>query len=139
MSYTNQKIGIGSLQLDESEMMASCLDIFSSPLIENHLVRGKDIIVCPINAIDDDGPFEIHIKSSDRAYIFMPFTRMHGCFSVVKVNEEGREISTVEADDYSVVNLTGNSLFKQMECYVNNVQVMDQATGTYGKLSFFFF
>ena len=55
MSYTNQKQGIGSLQLDESEYLASCLDIFSQPKIETQLIRGKDIIVGTLNSVQDVG------------------------------------------------------------------------------------
>lgn len=88
-------------------MMASCLDIFTPPLIEDQLIRGKNIIASPINSIDDDSPIEIHIKSSDSTYIFMPVTLLHGCFSVVKINENGQEVSTTSGDDFSVINLSG--------------------------------
>ena len=64
-------------------------------------------------------------------------TKLSGCFSVVKIDTNGKEIPALDADDFSVINLTGNSLFKQVECYVNNVQVMDQSTGTYGIILFF--
>ena len=88
MSYTNQKQGIGSLQLDESEYLASCLDIFSQPKIETQLIRGKDIIAGTLNSVQDGGPFEINIKSSFNSYIFIPATKLHGCFQVVKINED---------------------------------------------------
>ena len=87
MSYTNQKLGIGSLQLDESEMLASCLDIFSPPKIENQLVKGRDVIIGPVNALGEDGPFEFHMKTSDRNYIFMPVTRLHGGFQIMKLEQ----------------------------------------------------
>ena len=115
MSYTNQKLGIGSLQLDESEMLASCLDIFSPPKIENQLVKGRDVIIGPVNALGEDGPFEFHMKTSDRNYIFMPVTRLHGGFQIMKLDENGNEVPAVDADDYSTINLTANSLFKQCE------------------------
>ena len=136
MSYTNQKLGIGSLQLDESEMLASCLDIFTPPRIENQLVKGRDVVIGPVNAIGETGPFEFHMKTSDKSYIFMPVTRIHGGFQIMKLNDNGEEVVAIGSDDYSTINLTSNSLFKQVEVYVNNTQVMDQATATYGKKFF---
>ena len=109
--------------------MASCLDIFSQPKVENQLVQGKDIIVGTTNAVSAGDPYEINIKSAFNSYIFMPATRLHGCFQVLKINSAtGAEEMAAEGDDYSVVNLV-NSLFKQCDIYVNSCPVMDQSTG----------
>ena len=98
MSYTNQKLGIGSLQLDETELLASCLDIFSSPIIENQLCRRRDILVGPVNAIDDYGSYQIDKKTSDKNYIFTPTFRLHGCFSIKIISEEGNEVNATIED-----------------------------------------
>ena len=61
MAYTNQKQGIGSLQMDQSEMFASCLDIFKPPEVEYDMLYGKEILIRPINIINNEGPFEVFI------------------------------------------------------------------------------
>jgi hypothetical protein len=56
--------------------------------------------------------------------------QLFGKFKIVKVGA-----SKVEADctneDYSVINLPGNSIFKQQELYVGNGNVIDQSVSAY--------
>lgn len=55
MAVSNQKQGVGSFQTDQSEFMASCLDIFAPVQVENEILSGKEILIRPINAITDEG------------------------------------------------------------------------------------
>ena len=41
------------------------------------------------------------------------------------------EIDCDANDDYSVINLPGNSMFKQLEFYVGNSNVIDQSVSAY--------
>lgn len=131
MASSNQKQGIGSFQTDENEETATCLDLFKPAIIENDLVRGKDVIVNPVN-FTDFGPYEFNIKSSSNDYIYMPLTKLHGCIQVLKLNAQGEEVACVGVDDYSLINLFSNSLFKQCEIYLNGVQCQDQSVACYG-------
>ena len=112
MASSNHQLGIASLQQDENDV--SCLDIFKPLIVENDLIRGKDVLIGPIN-FNSEGPFEYHVKSSSNSYINMPTKRLHGCFQVVKVDADGKETNAVDADDYSLINLYSNSLFKQVK------------------------
>ena len=133
MAHATQKHGVGSFQTDESEMLSEIIDIFKPPPIENEMISGKEVIISSVNPITDEGPYEYVVKTSDREYLDMPSTTLLGCISVVK--EDGIDAND-EADDFSVVNLVGNSIIKQAELYVNDTQVMNQSTGTYGKIIF---
>ena len=55
---------------------------------------------------------------------------MFGKFKVVKNGPGGTEINCT-AEDYSVINLPGNSIFKQLELYVGNTNVIDQSVSAY--------
>ena len=57
----------------------------------------------------------------------MPFTRIEGQLKITK--ENGDDLDGTE--DLSVVSLLPASLFRQVECSVNNTEVMDQATGSF--------
>ena len=58
--------------------------------------------------------------------------QLFGKFKIVKING-GREVDCDANDDYSVVNLPGNSMFKQLELYVGNGggNVIDQSVSAY--------
>ena len=51
--------------------------------------------------------------------------------TLVKVNNSGVESLCTAEDDYSVCNLPGNSIFKQMEFMVGNSNVIDQSISAY--------
>ena len=61
----------------------------------------------------------------------MPMSRIMGEIQIVKM-EAGVEKDAISADDYSTVNLIGNSLFRQMEVYLNDCQLMDLSSSLYG-------
>ena len=56
--------------------------------------------------------------------------QLHGKFKVVKI-VGGEEKECDGNDDYSVVNLPGNSMFKQLELYIGDTNVIDQSTSLY--------
>ena len=57
--------------------------------------------------------------------------QLYGVFKVVKVDGSGVESNCGDNDDYSVCNLPGNSIFKQMEFIVGNSNVIDQSISAY--------
>ena len=78
-------------------------------------------------SIDDQGPYEIIINSNDMEYMFLPTARLTGSFKVTK--GEGEAIG--EGDNVSIINNLPSSLWKQVECYVGNVQIEDTSSSTY--------
>ena len=129
MAVANNKMGVGTFQVDENEQSSDILDIFKPPVIEPHIIGGRTIDYSPINGINDNGPYTFVIQSSDIDYVHLPYTRLRGKAKIVKI-VDGKETPCTSSDDYSVVNCFGNSLFKQVECSLNNVELADQSTAT---------
>ena len=106
MAVSNQKQGVGSFQVDESEFLASSLDIFKPPHVESEIVSGKEILIRPVNSLTDDGPCEFYIISADKEYLQMPMTRLITDIKIVKI-VNGEEKDTALEDDYSIINFVG--------------------------------
>ena len=132
MTQAGMKQGIASFQTDQTEMSSPCIDIFTPPIVETNLISGHDIEISPITAVNNDGPYEFQIRSSNDEYLYMPQTRLKTVFKIKKVGSNGAETTPTNADDYSVINLLGNTLYKQLEVYCNEVLVTDLYTPTYG-------
>jgi hypothetical protein len=77
------------------------------------------------------GPYEISIPSMDMEWLDGESGNLFGRFKIVKLNSSGVESDCSAEDDYSVVNLVGNSLFKQLEFFVGNSNVIDQSISAY--------
>ena len=124
MAMASQKQGFGSFQEDETEFLASSLDIFQPPKSESEIVSGKEVLIRPVNSLTDDGPHEFNVISADKEYIQMPMTRLISDIQIVKM-DNGVETDAQNGDDYSVINLLGNSIYRQLEVYLNDCQLMD--------------
>ena len=121
------KSGIGGLNAQEHEYFAHSLDVFDQPKTESKLLDGKDVFYNPISTITDDGPYEFLINRDLECHFYLPRTRLHGAFKIVKA--DGNDIS--DQDDVSIANLMCHNLFKQVELYVNGTQVVDLSSPTY--------
>lgn len=121
------KLGIGTFVTDQLELAADSLDIFTPPPVENTLIHGKSVYYYPITAINDNGPFEFSIPSDGNEYTYLPYTRLEGKVEILK--QDGTAIA--ENDLVAYCNLFPQSLFSQIECYLNNVQICDISTPTY--------
>ena len=100
MNRPQNNVGLSSLQVDQEELSGSILDLFSPPSIESHMIKGKDILIQPINPLSDSGPVEFQINSSNEEYLFMPFTRLIGKLKIVKINSDGVEQDCTSSDDF---------------------------------------
>lgn len=127
------KIGVGTFITDEAELTTNNLDIFGSVLVDKTLKHGKTISIHPLNALSDSGPFEFTIHSEGSDYTYLPLTRLEGEIEVVKT-ADGTAIT--DAELIAPVNLFPNSLFRQIECEINNQQISDLSTATYAYKSF---
>ena len=77
------------------------------------------------------GPYELAIPSMDTEWTNGESGQMFGKFKIVKVNNAGVESDCAPTDDYSVINLPGNSIFKHLALYVGNGNVIDQSASAY--------
>ena len=127
-----EKRGIGTFINDEFELGSNSLDLFSVPPVDTTLSSGKYVKIYPNNALNDSGPYEFIIPNEGIDYTILPLTRIEGELEVVKA--DGTVLS--DTDAVSIVNLFPISIFKQVECEINNVQICDLSTPTYSYKGF---
>ena len=127
-----EKRGVGTFINDEFELGSNSLDLFTIPPVDTTLAAGKAIKIYPNNALNDSGPFEFIIPNEGVDYTILPLTRIEGELEVVKA--DGTALAATDAT--SVVNLFPISIFKQVECEINNVQICDLSTPTYAYKGF---
>ena len=117
---------IGNIMTDEKEHPDISFDLFSLPQFESDMIDSKTIKIKPVaGAATSTGPFEFILPSQDKDYTLLPFTRLEGQVRVVKSNGD----VLTGSEDLSVTNLFTTSLFRQIECSVNNTEVIDQSVG----------
>ena len=120
--------GLGGKVLELSELMCGGLDIFSRPTVDTSITSGKTVIHHLNTAINPNTTvFEFVIPSENHEYIHLPMTRLEGEIQVLK--NDGTDI--VAADNVSLANQLATTLWKQVECEVNGVQVADLTSPTY--------
>ena len=57
-TYISNKQGFSNLQTDQNEISAELCNIFEPPIVDTELQSGYTVEVGPINALNDDGPYE---------------------------------------------------------------------------------
>ena len=108
-------------------MFASAMVINDPLKIETTMREGKDVFYRTVTAVDNDGPYEFLINRDMECYYFLPRTRLHGTFQVVK----GDGTDCTAADDVNISNLMSACLFDHIEVFVNGTQVNDLSSHTY--------
>ena len=133
MVYPDKSVGIAGFGIDEQDLFQSATDLHARPIKETSLKSGKTVsYFVPQSKLDGSGPCEISIPSMDIEWLDGESGQLFGKFKIVKING-GREVDCDANDDYSVVNLPANSMFKQLELYVGNGggNVIDQSVSAY--------
>ena len=132
MVFPDQNVGIAGFSVDEQDLFQTATDLHSKPIRETSLKSGKTVkYSVPRSKLDGLGPYEISIPSMDMEWLDGESGQLYGVFQIVKVNSSGVESMCDANDDYSVVNLPGNSIFKQLELNVGNSNVIDQSISSY--------
>ena len=132
MVFPDQNAGIAGFSIDEQDLFQTATDLHSKPIRETSLKGGKTVkYSVPRSKLDSKGPYEISIPSMDMEWLDGESGVLYGVFQIVKVDQHGNESLCDENDDYSVCNLPGNSMFKQMELMVGNSNVIDQSISAY--------
>jgi hypothetical protein len=120
-------MGIGTFASDEVEITTGGLDHFTAPPVDILLEDGKTIIIKPLHALSDEGPFEFVISSDNDNFLYLPMTRLHGTLQILK--SDGNKVDATS--NLSVVNLFPQTIFKQVEIEINGMQINDLSTPTY--------
>jgi hypothetical protein len=126
------RLGVGTFVYNEEEQTSSNLDVFHVPNVDTTLREGKTIYYYPTNAVENSGPFEFIIPRDPDSFTNLPYTRLEGCIELTK--DDGSALTT--AEKFYPVNLFTQSIFKQVECELNGIQVCDLSTPTYAYKSF---
>lgn len=121
------KSGIGTFVNDEFELATDSLDLFSLPSVDQSQISGRTQTYYLHGHISDAGPYEIILPNDSNEYTQLDSIRLSGEVEVVKA--DGAAIA--EADVVSVVNNFPQTLFRQIEVYLNNTVVNDLSTPTY--------
>ena len=131
MGWPEANEGIGGLSFDEHDLMQSQTDLHAKTLLETSLRYGKTAsYIVPPGDLEGFGPYEVKIPSMGSEWTDLTSAILYGKYQVKKITA-GAEALCTGADDYSVINLPANSMFKQIELYVGNTNVIDQSTSTY--------
>ena len=131
MVYPDQNVGIAGFGIDEQDLFQASTDLHARPIRETSLKSGKTVrYTVPRSKLDGVGPYEISIPSMGMEWLEGDSGQLYGVFQVVKINSGSEKVCAPE-DDYSVCNLPGNSIFKQMEFMVGNSNVIDQSISAY--------
>jgi hypothetical protein len=126
------KSGVGTFINEAHEIATDAFDLFSTPPIEASLIHGKELTIYPSSVLTNEGPFTFIIPSDSTDYTFLPLTRLEGEIEITKL--AGTALAAT--DEVTCVNLLPQSLFKQVECSINDVQINDLSTPTYHYKSF---
>jgi len=121
------RTGIGTFINDEEELASHGLDLFSKPPVDLSLIHGKTVTYYPTGAILDNNPIEFVIPQDGNDYCYLPLTRLEGCLEVVKT--DGTVVGDTELNAFA--NLFPSTIFRQVECEINNTQICDLSTPTY--------
>ena len=122
------KLGVGTFVHESYEGNGDrMLDLFTPVMKEDTMHDGKEIEIFPTGVVTDTGPYEFLIPSDGNEFTAMPLTRLHGEIEIVKA--DGTVVTDTELN--APVNLLPQSLFRQIELYVNGKQVADLSTATY--------
>jgi hypothetical protein len=124
--------GIGTFVNDQLELATDSIDLFSIPHAEISMIHGKNVIYYPTAPLSDDGPFEFIMPNDSNEYTDLPATTIYGEVEVLKA--DGTAIAA--GDKISCVNLFPQSLWKQIEVYLNGFCINDLTTPTYAFKSF---
>ena len=120
------RAGVGTFVTEDHELASSGLALFDIPVVDKSLIFGKFLTVYPSSVLNDSGPHDFIVPSDGQDFTDLPYTRLEGCVEIVK--NDGTAITDTELNAY--VNLFPQSLFKQIECSINGVQIADLSAPT---------
>jgi len=121
------KSGIGTFVTDEFELATDSLDLFSVPAIDQSQISGRTQTYYLHGHINDSGPYEIIMPNDSNEFTQLDSIRLNGEVEIVKADNS----ALADADVVSVVNNFPQTLFRQVEIYLNNTVVNDLSTPTY--------
>ena len=126
------KSGVGTLVNELHELATDSLDLFTFPSVEQAQISGRTQTYYLHGTLTDTGPFEFHMPNESNEYTKLDSIRLYGEVEVVKADNN----ALTAGELVSVVNNFPQTLFRQVECTLNNVCVNDLSTNTYAYKAF---
>jgi len=123
------KSGIGTFVHEQHELATTSLDLFTMPEIEQAQISGRTQTYYMQATINNNGPFEFIIPSESSEFTQLDSIYLYGECSILK-----QDMTDFAADaDFKIVPVNNfpQTLFKQVEVYLNNQCVNDLSTPTY--------
>lgn len=121
------KHGVGTFVNEATELATDALDLFNMPAYESALIAGKTQIYYPTGVITDAGPYEFLLPNDNNEYTMMDLVELYGEVEVLQTDGDALE----NTDIVSVINNFPQTLFRQVEVYLNNICVSDLTMPTY--------
>jgi hypothetical protein len=115
------------------EILKSELDIFKKPQFQGSIENSQFIQFRPINAINDASTIEFFIPGSSDDYIDLENIFFWISGNLLKPDGTAYDLS--QNDRNSLVNYGLNTIFEQLDVYLNNT-LISQSSNTYGYKSF---
>lgn len=125
---SNKPAGIGQLITEEHELGTSALDLFSLPPVEATQLQGREQTVYMTTPLTNNGPYEFILPNDSADFIMLDQTTLYG--EVEVVDADGVKVKAANTDT-TLVNNFPQTLFKQIELYLNGTCVSDLSTPTY--------
>lgn len=127
-SQVGSLIGLGPSRITESELISSQADFFTPPVVDHTVQFNRECVYQPMQSLNQAGPLSFVIPGESGLFIDPSTFRLCGKFKVSKLKTgttgEWENIPDGEAkDNLSVVNLIGSSLFSNITCTLNGVNV----------------
>ena len=123
------KSGIGTFVNEQHELATTSLDLFAAPEIERAQISGRTQTYYMQATISDNGPYEFIIPSESSEFTQLDSIYLYGECSILK-----SDLTEFAADaDFKLVPVNNfpQTLFRQVEVYLNNQCVNDLSTPTY--------
>ena len=102
------------------QMVPDGLDYFTSPEVDNSLVKFVELTYKPRNPVTDEGPIYVEIGGRDfPMHSMMGSVRCEGCISVTKNNDE----KLADEEQVSIVNTFPHALWEEIKTLINGRQI----------------
>ena len=125
-------IGIGGLSISKDEVASSSFDLFSPIEIENSIANATKIETRPIATTNSDGPFKFVFPSDPEKWSNCETLRLSGKVKIMHKKDDGTlENFKIDHNEVSTVNNFFQSLFRQVICRVNGVEITDPSGNWY--------
>ena len=123
--------GIGGLSTALDEVSSNEFDLFAPIEVEHSIGKAYDLSYRPIASTDGKGPFTFEIPQDPHKFIAAETIRLIGHMRIRKVETDGTVKNISSNDSVSCVNNIFQSLWSQIDVYINGTSITDPSEKWY--------